>query len=122
MTAIYVALGGVLSAVINLAANPNFGVNQFTLAFSAGIGWPALAAGFSAGKRIGEIDEETAKVEQTAKNLETMKDSRLTEIENYYKSNREQSKKTIEVVKQAFEKELDDLRSFYEQKLASMGR
>lgn len=120
MVVIYIALGGALSAIVNLSANPTFGVAQFTIAFTAGIGWPAIAAGFSAGKKIGDADEETAKAEETAKNLEAMKDSRENEMETFYKNNREQILKGVDVLRQAFEKEVDEVKAFYEQKIASM--
>lgn len=55
---IYILLGGVLSLVVNLSNSPDFGAAQLTIAFSTGLGWPAIAAGFTAGKRVGEIAEE----------------------------------------------------------------
>lgn len=119
MCAIYIVLGGALSAIVNLSSNPNFGVNQFTLAFTAGMGWPALAAGFSAAKKIGEVDEEAVSAERTAKTLVAINNSTTAKMAEYTKGIREQNKKTGEAMKQAFEKELDRIRSFYEQKFAS---
>lgn len=117
---VYIALGGVLSVVVNLANSPNFEANQLTIAFSAGLGWPAIAAGFTAGKRVGEIQEEKDAAGQTAKNMKALGDQRVTEVEDYFKSNLEQYKNFTELAIERAEKQLGELREYYNQKLSSV--
>ena len=117
----YVVLGGVLSVVVNLAGNPDFGPSQLTLAFSAGLGWPAIAAGFSAGKRVGEINEDKIVIAKTAKTMEALKDRKLAEQEDFYRGNLEQQKKYLELTKKLFDRELDEARAYFGQRLSSIG-
>jgi hypothetical protein len=118
---IYILLGGFLSVVVNLAGNPDFGASQLTIAFSTGLGWPAIAAGFSAGKRIGEINEDKIQIAGMAKNLVAMKDNRLAERETFYKNILDKNKESLELMQKIFEKELDEIRSYYAGKRSSTG-
>jgi len=122
MGLVYVVLGGALSVVVNLASNPDFGATQITLAFAAGMGWPAIAAGFSASKRVGEIDAQAqAKIEKNAKTMEAYENQKLAEREKFYKSNYEQQKKYLELTKKLLDKELDEARAYFARRLSSIG-
>lgn len=114
---VYIILGGVFAAVWNLSANPDFGANHVILAFSTGLGWEGIAAGLSAGKRVGEINEEKKSVAKTAKILKDRGNQQLEEVEKYFRSNLEQYKQFYEVVRNRVKREIDELREYYEQKL-----
>lgn len=118
MGMIYILLGGVLSMVVNLASNPDFGASQLTIAFSAGLGWPAIAAGFTAGKRVGEIEEEKDAIGQTARNLKASGDNRVADVEEYFKSNLDQYKKFYELAIEHANKQIEEAREYYNQKLS----
>ena len=59
MAVMYAFLGGAVAAVVNVAANPDFGPSQFAVAFASGFGWPALAAGLGAVRAVGEVHDQT---------------------------------------------------------------
>jgi len=118
--AIYILLGGILSLVVNLSNSPDFGAAQLTIAFSAGLGWPAIAAGFTAGKRVGEIAEEKDVIGQTAKNLKTLADNRATQVEEYFKSNLDQYKKFYELAIEHANKQIEEAREYYGDKLSKI--
>lgn len=122
MCVIYIVFGGALSVILNLSTSPSFGVNQFTLAFGAGMGWPALAAGFSAGKKIGEVDEQLQKTEEIAKNLHAASDVKQEEMAEFFNEVREKNKNTIDLMKKSFESEIERITSYYEEKLGTARR
>jgi len=91
MIVIYAILGGVLSVVVNLSGNPTFDAGQLMLAFSAGMGWPALATGVSAAKKVGEVNEAADKrVEKTAQQLDAIGDRKVSERDEFYKGKLEE--------------------------------
>ncbi len=97
MAAIYIFFGGILAAVMNVAANPDFGPNQYLLGFATGIGWPAIAAGIGAGKRVGEIDEKAReKIQQNAEFLSATEDSRIASIKTYFEKELEKARKSYQ--------------------------
>ena len=121
MIVLYVVLGGVLSVVVNLAGNPDFGANQLTIAFSAGLGWPAIAAGFTAGKRVGEINELKEQVGENGKEVELLSDIKVERVVDYYKKRLEAVKRNTQMVTELFDRELEKATEYYEQKLSSVG-
>jgi len=97
MAAIYIFFGGILAAVMNVAANPDFGPNQYMLGFATGIGWPAIAAGIGAGKRVGEIDEKAREtVKQKAEFLSATEDSRIETVRAYFEKRIEETRKSYQ--------------------------
>lgn len=91
MGTIYILLGGVLAIVANVAAYPDFGPNQFMVAFVTGLGWPAIASGIGAGKRVGEINEMRKEVEKDLKLFEELKRRRKAQMDDYYRRVLEQT-------------------------------
>ncbi len=75
----------------NVAANPDFGPNQYLLAFTTGLGWPAIASGIGAGKRVGEINEKRIEVEKDLKLFEEIKQRREAQRDDYFRRVLEQA-------------------------------
>jgi hypothetical protein len=122
MIVIYAVLGGVLSVVVNLSGNPTFDAGQLMLAFSAGMGWPALATGVSAAKKVGEVNEAADKrVEKTAQQLDAIGDRKVSERDEFYKGKLEEQKQYFETMKNLLEKEIEDAKSYFAQRLSSKG-
>jgi hypothetical protein len=114
MIVIYAILGGVLSVVVNLVSNPNFDSGQFTLAFSAGMGWPALATGISAAKKVGDVKEDAGKeIQKTVENLRNIEDRKLRERDEFYKEKIDNKDETIDAIKELFEKEIERVKAYY---------
>jgi len=123
MSAIYVAVGGVLAAVLNVAASPDFGPNQYALAFGSGVGWPALATGIGAGKKVGDINEEAkARIDKGIGILDKSGDEKREEMQEYFNSRlqnvRENYQKTIDLLSE----EVENVRAYYSKRLGAGGK
>lgn len=98
MSAIYIIFGGIISMVANVASSPNFGPNQYLLAFGSGLGWPAIAAGIGAGKRVGEINEmRKESVERIREYAEELKERRTAQMDEYFDRQLERLKAEVPV-------------------------
>lgn len=122
MGAIYVVVGGILSAVLNVAASPDFGPNQYALAFGSGVGWPALATGIGASKKVGDINEEAkARIERGIGILDESGAQKRDEMQEYFnnrlQSVRENYQKTINLLSE----EVENVRNYYSKRLVSAG-
>lgn len=118
MIVIYAILGGVISVVVNLSGSPDFGAGQLTLAFSAGMGWPALATGISAAKKVGDVNDDADKrVKKTVKSLGAIENRKLNERERFYNEKLNDFDKTFKKAQQLFEKELDRIKEYYSKRL-----
>lgn len=122
MIAIYAVLGGVLSVVVNLSGNPTFDAAQLTLAFSAGMGWPALATGVSAAKKVGEVNEEAdERVKKTAQEMDAIGDRKVADREEFYKGRLEKQKEYFETMTKLLEKEIEDAKTYFTERPSSKG-
>lgn len=110
MTILYLFLGGFLSVIVNLASNPDFGLTELTIAFSAGMGWPSIAAGFLAGKRMGDIKEEMS---DEINDQKTMKESLQERMTEYFNNRLLESNERHKLVIERAEKELEEVREYY---------
>jgi hypothetical protein len=114
MIVIYAILGGLVSVVVNLASNPNFDTGQFTLAFSAGIGWPALATGVSAAKKIGDINEAAEKkIDENTARARSYGDREASQRDEWYLSELEKKDKALKTVQELFDKEIDRVKEYF---------
>jgi len=116
MSAIYIIFGGILAAVMNVAANPEFGPNQYPLAFAAGMGWPAIAAGIGAGKRVGEIDEKARELtKEKADSAFATFDAQIEKVKKYYEDRLEEAlgshKTLVDRVSRNSDKSASDFRT-----------
>jgi uncharacterized protein (UPF0297 family) len=120
MITIYAILGGVLSVVVNLASSPSFDAGQFALAFSAGMGWPALATGISAGKKVGDVNEEAKnRIEENTKKVEKIEGYKVSQREAYIAEKRDDVDKTVKKAQELFDKELEEVKEYYIKRLSS---
>lgn len=126
MGAVYIVFGGVLAAVTNVATNPDFGPNQFVISFAAGLGWPAIAVGIGAGKKVGEINEEKKEIEEgkdeSRKVLLVDQDRRDSTMEKYYTEKLETTRKSYQTALDEAYSELEKARiNFSKRLLATKG-
>jgi len=122
MASLYITFGGVLASVVNVAANPDFGPNQFALAFASGIGWPAIAAGIGAGKRVGEIDEKARKAVGQNAGLSDAKATRqLEEAKDYFERRLEDTRAAYQALVDNVSRERDRAISYLTEKLSDGG-
>lgn len=120
MIATYAILGGVLSVVVNLSSSPDFGAGQLALAFSAGMGWPALATGISAAKKVGDVnDAADKKIEKLGKIRDAIEDRKVGEREEFYKEKLEDQDKTLKTLQELYEKELERVQAYYTEQNSS---
>ena len=122
MGAIYVVVGGVLAAVLNVAASPDFGPNQYALAFGSGVGWPTLATGVGASKKVGDINEEAkVRIEKGIGILDVCGAQKRDEMQEYFNSRlqsvRDNYQKTIDLLSG----EVENVRAYYSKRLGSAG-
>jgi len=75
MALVYVAAGGLVSAVVNVTSNPDLGAGQFLVGFGAGASWPAIVAGLGAGKNVSDVKA------QARQHLETAIESKSRQLE-----------------------------------------
>jgi hypothetical protein len=139
---LYVLLGGVLALVVNLASSMNFTAGQMSVAFGAGLAWPAIAAGVGAGKRVGKISDEKDQVqgeatkamnqakdnedtaetwENRAKTLIAAKDAAIEEVRKYFTKDIEDMKRYHDLALDQAEEEKEKIEAFYKNKLVSLG-
>ncbi|UCG68961.1 MAG: hypothetical protein JSV09_14420 [Thermoplasmata archaeon] len=142
MAYLYVILGGILSVVVNMASSPDFTVNQLMVAFVTGIGWPAIAAGIGSGKRVGELNKEKndldkekdklnneknelneikQKISRLNTSFEDMTDGKIEEVRKHFQGRLEKSIKNYEMAIARAEKEVEEVHTFYKEKLSSIG-
>lgn len=118
MVALYIAFGGVLAVIINLAVSPDFGVSQLTIAFGTGLSWPAIAAGIGAGKRVGELNDDKQQIRQLSQEVAS---ETTQEIKDYYEGRNTQARDSFELARTAFEAEIERIRDYYSDKIAALG-
>ncbi|UCE38519.1 MAG: hypothetical protein JSW00_04630 [Thermoplasmata archaeon] len=121
MGTLYILLGGVLAVVVNLAGNPDFTANQLILAFGTGLGWPGIAAGIGAGRRVGELNQEKKKARGLNLSLEERTDRMVEEARKEYKDRLERHIKNYEILVSRANKQIEEIHSFYTKKLSSIG-
>jgi hypothetical protein len=139
---VYVILGGAVAVVVNLASNLDFTAGQISVAFGAGLAWPAIAAGFGAGKRVGKIADERDQVQGEVNNAKNQaqdkKDSAETwenrvktviaaknvaieEVRKYFIEDMKDMKRYHKLALEQAEIEKEKIEAFYKNKLASLG-
>jgi len=123
MGAVYVVFGGVLAAVANVATNPDFGPNQYVIGFATGLGWPAIATGIGAGKRVGEINEEKKEIEQgkeeAKKILLDERDQRVSSMEEYFGRRLQDLRTSYQTALDQALDELEKARTYYSKRLST---
>ena len=122
MILVYALLGGVVSAVVNIASNPEFGASQMTLAFSAGMGWPALATGISATKKVGDVTESAEKKnEENKAKIIKIEEFKQKEREEFIKNKLAEFDDLAKKAEKLHEKELERVKDYYLGKLSGNG-
>lgn len=122
MGTIYVVVGGILAAVLNVAASPDFGPSQYALAFGSGVGWPALATGIGAGKKVGDINEEAkARIKKGIGILDETDSRRRDEMQEYFNSRLQDVRENYEKTINLLSGELENVRAYYSERLVSAG-
>jgi hypothetical protein len=120
MILIYALLGGVVSAVVNLASNPEFGASQLTLAFSAGMGWPALATGISAAKKVGDVNENAVKrIKENKESIEKIEGFKQSEREKFINDKLAEFDAVFKKAQELQDKELERVKEYYLKELSS---
>ena len=120
MILIYAILGGVLSVVINLSSSPDFGAGQLTLAFSAGMGWPALATGISAAKKVGDVNENAAKrIKESKDSIEKIEGFKQNEREKYIDEKKFEFDEAFKKAQDIFDEEVERVKKYYLEELSS---
>lgn len=121
MGAFYVIFGGVLAAVANVATNPDFGPNQYVIGFATGLGWPAIATGIGAGKKVGEINEEKKEIEQNKEEAKKIlldeRDQRVSSMEEYFGRRLQDVRTRYETALNQALDEIEKARNYYSKRL-----
>jgi wobble nucleotide-excising tRNase len=99
---------------VNLPSSPSFDTGQYALAFSAGMGWPALATGISAAKKVGDVKEEAKKENlKTVKDLTSIEDRKLSERDEFYKEKMDNKDDALKNFQELMEKEIERVKAYY---------
>lgn len=121
MAILYVIFGGFLAIIMNMVNSPDFTVNQLPIAFATGLGWPAIATGIGAGKRMGELSQEKQRSSEMTRELENTIGRAREEVTEYYRKRLEQAEKMFNLAIKRAEKEKEEILQFYTQKPSSQG-
>jgi hypothetical protein len=122
MSGIYIFFGGVIAVVANIATSPEFGPDQYVLAFAAGISWPAIAAGIGANKRVGELDEKARlAVKEGTDFVSEAKNEEIDRVSSLLQGNLEEARAAYETAVESIERERDEAIDYLKKKLAAAG-
>ena len=118
MAALYILCGGILAAIMSFPIDGKFGVGQLRVALGMGLGWPAIATGIGAGKQIGNLSRKADEIIQTT---EARIENRQREVTEYYQNRLDQAVDIAKLVRDRADKDIEEIRQFYEKKISSLG-
>ena len=115
---IYGLMGGVVSLFLNVAASPDFGPNQYAIAFAAGAGWPAVMIGIGAGKQVSEANQARVQdVQKVEERGATLRDTAIEDVKSFFEKRLQAMQKLIDDK----DRELQKVVQYYSKRLAGAG-